>query len=364
MLALVGAYLALALVISGWRRSRKRLGGTAVLVAAGAVWAVVVSCPWLSLSVWQAALVAALFSLLAAGFVRVGTILASRGVSLGALVWLLGPIEALALAVGWAAEWRSRRSRGQVGEEEIDSATESVLELSETTVGEVMTPRSEMVSIGRDATVADWVDLVLSSGHGQIPVHAEERDEIVGILQMEDLLDRPPADAPVSRFVRTVRFVPESMRCDDLLREMVASGERAAIVVDEYGGTSGFVTDRHLLEILLGDLEASSPAEKGILVASRNLLIVDGACKLDDLTDFLGREMPEGDYETVAGLILERARRIPLPGETFRFPGMSLQVIDADERRIRRVRVLLSGGSRRAKAGVTTEKSGRRISAG
>jgi len=217
---------------------------------------------------------------------------------------------------------------------------ESVVELGETTVSEVMVPRGEIEALPESARVRDWAQLTVTTRHGNLPVYRSDLDEIVGYVALDDLLRATDADASIAAFRRDARFVPETMRGDDLLRELIASGERIAIVVDEFGGTAGLVRERDLFEILLGEIDRGDAApaprrlEPGVFVA-------DGACRLDDFSEATGHVFPDGDYETLAGLVLHSLGRIPAAGESVLVEGARLEVQAASERRILRVRVTL-----------------------
>jgi CBS domain containing-hemolysin-like protein len=357
-LAVLGLYLALALGVSAWRRRAEPGGGLPFWVAAWGAWAIAVGPRWLPATSPAGGLIAAgawLFvSLL---LLATGSVLASRGTP-RAWLWLLGPGQAITMAGAWLGDWRMHRR--VVREQEARPSTdedapagevlESVVELGETSVSEVMVPRGEIRALPESARVRDWAELAVETRHGNLPVYRSDLDEILGYVALEDLLRATDEDAPVTGFLRDARFVPETMRGDDLLRELIAQGERMAIVVDEFGGTAGLVRERDLFEILLGEIDRGSAAavprrlEPGVFVA-------DGTCRVDDFAEATGHALPEGDYETLAGLVLQRLGRIPAAGESVVVEGVRIEVQAASERRILRVRVTLpaagSGGAAR-----------------
>ena len=147
--------------------------------------------------------------------------------------------------------------------------------------------------------------------------------------------------APIRSCLRSVRFVPEAKRADDLFREMRELGEHFAVVVDEFGGCVGIVTLEDLLEELVGDIEDERDvAAAKVTPGPNDTWKLKGNAEIPEISDAVGRQLPEGDYETVAGLILEHLGHIPTPGETLELDGLRFRVDDATDRAI--VRVTLS----------------------
>ena len=260
-------------------------------------------------------------------------------------LWILGPVHALGLVIAWIGSARRRGdapTTGTAPEEATDivqEARESVVELGETTVGEVMVPRSEVTALAEEAHVGEWVALARETRHRGIPVYREDMDEIIGWLDLRDLLARPPANAPIKTFVCEVRFVPETMRCDDLLRDLIAAGERIAMVVDEFGGTAGLVTDQDLVEILLGEITRQDPFEGRIAQTCEGRFVADGHYRVDDFNEWSPIPLPEGNYETLAGYLLEQMGRIPPQGEHLASEGLNLEVTQSTERRIMKIQI-------------------------
>lgn len=357
-LAVLGLYLALALWVSAWRRRAEPGSGLPFWVAAWGAWAIATGARWLPPTRPAGGLIVAgawlAVSLL---LLATGSVLASRGTP-RAWLWLLGPGQAFTMAGTWLGDWQAHRRFAR--EREAPPTTnedapagevlESVVELGETTVSEVMVPRGEIRALPESARVRDWANLAVESRHGNLPVYRNDLDEILGYVALEDLLRATDEDAPVTRFLRDARFVPETMRGDDLLRELIAQGERMAIVVDEFGGTAGLVRERDLYEILLGEIDRgdASPAPRRV---EPGVFVTDGSCRIDDFSEATGYAFPEGEYETLAGLVLQHLGRIPAAGESVLVDGARIEVQAASERRILRVRVALpaagAGGSAR-----------------
>jgi len=239
VLIVLGGYLAAGMLIAAWQRSPRATGGVAPWVAFSGLWAIAACDRWVSAS-WPVALaLGPAWGVLGLLLTRAGVALARRA-PVRQWIWLLGPVHACALAGLWLADWRHRRAapigaRQDPAEalipdpgaaERMGEALESVVELGRTTVDEVMVPRSEIDALADTATVADWVRLARESRHPYLPVYGEDLDEIRGFLGLHDLFSASAPQRPVTDFLREARFVPESMRCDDLLRDLLAAGER------------------------------------------------------------------------------------------------------------------------------------------
>jgi CBS domain containing-hemolysin-like protein len=332
LLALLGLYFATALAVAAWRRRAEGSGGIALWVSVFGVWAMLALGRWLPS---RPLVAAAAWAVTARLLVLAGATLGRRSTP-RAWLWLLGPAQALAAISG---DWRARRrSAPAAAAPPAGEVVESVLELGETTVSEVMVPRGEIRALPEGARVRDWARLTSDSRHGNLPVYRSDLDEIAGYVTLSDLWGASDPDAPVTGFLREPRFVPETMRCDDALRDLVAHGERIAIAVDEFGGTAGLVRERDLLEILLGEIDRGSAValrrvEPGVFVA-------DGACRVDDFNEAAGAALPEGGYETLAGLVLARMGRIPATGESLTVEDAQIEVLAASERRVLTVRIV------------------------
>ncbi len=218
----------------------------------------------------------------------------------------------------------------------------SVLEFTDTIVREVMVPRTDMITISADASTDDAVDIVLSSGRSRIPVTGETIDHIVGILFARDLLEifdkeQPPRTAGV--IAHDAYFVPETKQLSELLKEMQANQQHLAIVIDEFGGTAGLVTIEDLIEEIVGEIVDEFDEEEPMVVEMGDEWIVDARLDVDDLTDLVGVELPSDEWDTVGGLVLELAGRVPLEGEQFEHDGLLFTADTVQGRRVSKVRV-------------------------
>ena len=217
-----------------------------------------------------------------------------------------------------------------------------LLAMNETTVGECMTPLVDVKAIEDTASVADGVQMVLREGYSRLPVYHDRVDNVVGRIEHRDLLFSDPEADQISPMVRAVTFVPESKRVDELLREMRGSGDPFAVVVDEYGGSVGVVTMEDLLEEVIGEIEDERDLRSpGIRRLGEREWRVPARTEIDELREELGRDLPEGDYETVAGLLLKVCGRIPEPGDVVRVARLKFVVEKASDRAILLVRVIL-----------------------
>ena len=217
----------------------------------------------------------------------------------------------------------------------------SVLEFSETIVREVMVPRTDMVTIGSDATSDKALDVVIEHGYSRVPVTGEGTDDIVGFAYAKDLLsimDRGAGPQPVTELMRPVYFVPETKRVSDLLRDMQAGKVHMAVVVDEFGGTAGLVTIEDLIEELVGEIVDEYDTEAPLIEATGDYeYLIDARLSVEELGQLLEVELPHEEWDTVGGLVLGLAGRVPREAESFEHEGVTLTVVRVQGRRIAQV---------------------------
>jgi putative hemolysin len=217
---------------------------------------------------------------------------------------------------------------------------DNIFDLGETTVREVMVPLVDVAMLPETASPMDAVALIQQRGFSRLPVFSDRETNVVGVVTAMDLLRRGAGAATLRELMRPPRFVPESKRIDDLLREMQKDRVHLAIVVDEYGGATGIVTLEDVVEEIVGDIEDEhdrTPASVERLpdgsywVAART--------NIDELNEALDWTLPKRDYETIAGLVLSTLGRIPRTGEEFQVPGYTITVLEADSRRVMAVKI-------------------------
>jgi len=222
---------------------------------------------------------------------------------------------------------------------------QSVVQFSEKRAREAMKPRPEMVAVASNTTVEQLVELLRTRSFSRIPVFEGSLDNIVGLVDAKDVLQVPDSEArnqTVDSLMRTdVYFVPETKLASDLLREMQRNKVRMAIVIDEYGGVAGLVTIEDLVEEIVGEISDEHEAAQ-VVRESENSYLVPGSMDVDRLEELLGVRPEHRGAATVAGLVSELAGRIPQKGEVVEEDGLRLEVLQASERRVERVRVSIA----------------------
>ncbi len=228
-----------------------------------------------------------------------------------------------------------------VFEETTKDMISNIFDFDDRTVSELMTHRTEMTAVEDTGSVSDVVRMALEDGHSRIPVYHEDFDDIRGILYVKDLLryvgNQNAETVALTDIMRPAYFVPESKKCSELFTELTAKRLQMAVVCDEYGGTSGIITMEDLLEGIVGNMQDEyDNEEEEISQLSENSFTVDGATALDEVSDLIGVSLPEGDYDTIAGFLMERLGRIPQPGEhpVVTFENVTFTVEEVEDRRI------------------------------
>jgi magnesium and cobalt transporter len=236
------------------------------------------------------------------------------------------------------------RERGLI-DADVLQMLESVLEVSEIQVRDIMVPRSQMVVINRDEPVEKILPVVIESGHSRFPVVGEDRDEVQGILLAKDLLrffvEDQPDDFDIKECLRPAVFIPESKRLNVLLKEFRVTHNHMAIVVDEYGGVSGLLTIEDVLEQIVGDIgdEYDVDESEGIRKEADRSWTVPALTRIEDFNQAFGTRFSDEEYDTIGGLILQELGRMPRRGEAVQIGGLELKVTRADRRRIETLRV-------------------------
>jgi CBS domain containing-hemolysin-like protein len=206
-----------------------------------------------------------------------------------------------------------------------------------------MVPRPDVVAVTVSTTIREAVEIFVREGYSRAPVYRESIDDVVGILYAKDLfpfvVDRR-LDDRVGELVRPAYFVPESKKCDDLLRELQQQRVHIAIVVDEYGGTSGLVTIEDLLEEIVGEIQDEFDVEEQkIVLEGDGSAIVDGSASIDEVNDALSLDLTTEQVDTIGGLLYEKLGRVPVVGDQVQIDRVELSVVGAHGRRVTRVRV-------------------------
>jgi len=223
---------------------------------------------------------------------------------------------------------------------------ESIIEFKDVAVAQIATPRTGVVTVFEGSSVEEALETAIASGHSRLPVRGQNSEEIVGILHVKDALrlalSRNAGSTHVKDIMRSPYFVPETKRVRELLQEFRATNVHMAIVLDEYGGTAGIVTIEDVLEKIVGQIEDEyrTNALPDIRAVAAGRIVAEGRARVRDVNEAIGARLSESDdYETVAGYVLSRLARIPAPGETFSSEGANFRILEADERRIRRLSI-------------------------
>jgi CBS domain containing-hemolysin-like protein len=228
-------------------------------------------------------------------------------------------------------------------DEEEKEMIESIIDLRDAQVAEIMTPRTEIEALPAGATLSEVKRLVMEKGHSRIPVYEDTIDRVLGILYAKDLLAIEESDAfDVTRVMRQALYIPESKRIRDLLHEFQEKKLHIAIVLDEYGGTAGLVTIEDILEELVGEIvDEYEPEEpEALRRIDDHTVEVDARMRIDEINDELDISLPEEeDYETIGGFMFSSLGRIPAVGETWQQDNVRIQVTAAEPRRIHRLRI-------------------------
>lgn len=229
---------------------------------------------------------------------------------------------------------------------------QSVLELREKIVREVVVPRTEIVAVSSDSTIEDVLELILKHGHTRMPVYDGSVDNITGILNVKDLMKfwaRPSDACDISSILRKAYYIPETKNIHLLLHELKEKKCHMAIVIDEYGGTAGLVTLEDLIEEIVGEIHDEHDVEDdAFTVLPNGDVLVDGRVEIEEIEEYFGIKIPEGKFETLGGFIFHIIRKIPVQGEIIQNDNLEMIIESADERSIKKVRIKSMGGNPKA----------------
>jgi CBS domain containing-hemolysin-like protein len=223
----------------------------------------------------------------------------------------------------------------------------NILSIRDLSVDDVMVPRADIVAVDSEATLAEVIDVMTNSGHSRLPVYRQTLDDAIGMVHIKDVLAWRGRDSQfqLSKLLRRVLFVAPSMQVLQLLLEMRASRSHMALVIDEFGGVDGLVTIEDLVEEIVGEIadEHDKTDEPAIHRLADGSLDADARVSVEALEEHVGAMLSEEEREeidTLGGLVVSLAGRVPIRGELMRHPsGLEFEVLEADPRRIRRVRV-------------------------
>ena len=261
---------------------------------------------------------------------------------------LLGGKESFMSPIVTAGELRTLIDLGEAEgtvEENTGEMLENIFRFGEMEVRDVMTPRPQIIWIQADATFGEFMNSYRVSPHTRFPVFDTDHDDVVGIFSVKDVLAslseaKLDLDHPVINLMRQANFVPETKRLDDLFEEMQESGHKISMVVDEFGGIAGLITLTKLVEQIVGRTgEEGNKPERRFVTVNENTFVLDGGLEIGEANDELGLEIPEGDYETIAGFFLEQAQHLPNAGTRVRFGNLRMQIGEMEGSKIITIRV-------------------------
>ncbi|MGM0591683.1 MAG: hemolysin family protein [Halobacteriota archaeon] len=226
--------------------------------------------------------------------------------------------------------------------EEERQMLQRTLRFNDTTAKEVMTPRLDMATISRDATVEEAIEKCIQSGHARLPAYERSLDNVIGVFDIRDLRDSDYGVSPdleVGDVVTPTLHIPESKNVDELLSEMRENRIHMVIVIDEFGATEGLITMEDVLEEIVGEIlvgDEDHPIES----VDDDTVLVDGSVNIHEVNEALGIVLPEGEeFETIAGFIFNRAGRLVEQGEEFGYENVTLRAERVENTRIQKVRL-------------------------
>jgi CBS domain containing-hemolysin-like protein len=269
----------------------------------------------------------------------------------------------------------------------------NILRLREVRVEDVMVPRADIEAVDLTTTLGDLMVVFEKSGHSRMPVYSETLDDPRGMVHIRDVLGhitrlartrkgRQPkktvaagpstldfANVDLTRtigdlnLIRTVLFVPPSMLASDLMARMQASRTQMALVIDEYGGTDGLVSLEDIVEMVVGDIEDEHDEEEPLITQTADgIFVVDARAEIEDVAKMIGEDFAAGEHgeyvDTIGGMIFNTLGRVPTRGEVVQaIPGFEFHVLDADPRRVKRVRIVHSQKGERRRRAARTEQA-------
>ncbi len=235
--------------------------------------------------------------------------------------------------------------KGVIEESQKDMIN-NIMEFSDMTAEDIMTPRTDVEAVEVGAPVQDALRISIEKGFSRVPICEEDLDHVVGVLHIKDLLpfvgNPLPNDLTLRSLMHRAHFVPASKRCDELFAEMTEKHIQLAMAVDEYGGLAGIVSMEDLLESIVGSIQDEYDHEEDeVKQTGDNMFEVDGSMAIDEVGELLHVSFPEGDYDTLAGFLIDQLGRIPTEEEhaTVLYNNLECVVLKMDERRIELVQI-------------------------
>ncbi len=222
----------------------------------------------------------------------------------------------------------------------------NIFEFDDIDAGDIMTHRVDMTAVEADESVAEVIKVAIEDGYSRIPVYDDDPDNIIGVVYVKDLLPYIGKEIPVEKTIREIMreayFIPETKKCGELFSEMSEKRVQMAIVVDEYGGTAGLLTLEDIVESIVGNIhDEYDTEEEEIAKINDTTFTVEGTTDLDEIDELIGADIPEGDYDTIAGFIISQLGFLPKDGDmdTVETDNLKFTVLSVEDKRIAKVRI-------------------------
>jgi len=227
-------------------------------------------------------------------------------------------------------------------DEDQGDMIQNILVLKDTSAGEIMVPKGDIVALPSTATLDELAEIFTREGYSRIPVYEDSLDNIVGIVYAKDMLkywNSRDEIKDIRQLMHTPFFIPEGKKLIDLLNEFREKRTKIAIIIDEYGGVDGLITIADLMEEIVGDMigEEGDEIEEYIVHKGDGIYIVDPMMPIDEFAEAFETKIKDGDYDTVAGFITSQMERIPKPGEKLEYAQLVFEIVGADKRRIHKL---------------------------
>ncbi|KUO74608.1 MAG: hemolysin [Clostridia bacterium BRH_c25] len=220
----------------------------------------------------------------------------------------------------------------------------SIFEFDDTVAKEVMTPRTDIIAVSSEASLEEILDVIVEENFSRIPVYEESIDNIIGILYVKDLFSmikrKMEWEVSLKSIIRSVYFVPEYKKIDELFKEMQKSKTHIAVVIDEYGGTAGLITIEDLLEEIVGNIfDEYDDVVLDYEKIDDNTYIISGMLDIDDVNDILDTNIPEEEFDTISGMLLSHSGKMPEVGDEVDMGNIYFRIEEVDDKRISKIRI-------------------------
>lgn len=240
-------------------------------------------------------------------------------------------------------------SQDEIINEDTEDMIRGVFDITNRRISDIMIPRSQIITIDQDSTIAEAIDIIKEHGHSRYPVSLEDKDHICGILMAKDLLpiasQREHRISEYGHLLRKPVIVPETKRVDMMLKDFQKNRFHMAIVIDEYGGVCGLVTIEDIIELIVGEIndEYETVEEtKDITKTGENTYLVNGSTPMQDFADFFHTTLPHIDVDTIAGLVIHILGHIPHKEESTTFNEFTFKVVKANHHQVQQLQVTVT----------------------